>query len=92
VTLTLALLCCGTSLTAAGFYAANSVTVNAGGWLFVCSAVAALVAGAAMMFEHAYGRTIIPLGKWSKEANIPGAQATDPIAYPAGPPGVRVGQ
>ena len=44
------------------------------------------------MFESSYGRTIIPLGKWSRRANIPGAQATDQIAYSAGPPGVRVGQ
>jgi hypothetical protein len=38
------------------------------------------------------GRTIIPLGKWSRTANVPGAKLTDPIAYPAGMPGVRVGQ
>ena len=92
VTLTLALLCAGTSLTAAGFYAPSSEVAAAGGWLFVCSAAAALVAGAAMMLENAYGRTIIPLGKWSKEADIPGARATDPIAYPSGPPGVRADQ
>ena len=30
--------------------------------------------------------------KWSARANIPGVEATDPIAYPAGLPGVRVGQ
>lgn len=90
--LTLGFLTIGSALTASGFYAGSGITVNAGGWLFVCSAVAALVTAAAMTLEHAYGRTIIPLGKWSKEANTPGAIVTDPIAYPAGMPGVRVGQ
>jgi uncharacterized protein len=92
VTLTLAFLSAGTALTAAGFYAASGTVVNAGGWLFVCSAVAAFVAASAMVLENAWGRTIIPLGKWSKRANIPGRISTDPIAYPAGMPGVRVGQ
>jgi succinate-acetate transporter protein len=92
VALTLAFLSCGTALTAAGFYAGSGIVVNAGGWLFICSAVAALLAAGAMMFEHAYGRTIIPLGTWSRRANLPGAQPTDPIAYPSGMPGVKVGQ
>lgn len=92
VALTLAFLAAGSALTACGFYAASSTVVNAGGWLFVCAAATAWVAASAMMLEHAWGRTIIPLAKWSKGANIPGAQATDPIAYPAGMPGVRVGQ
>ena len=92
LTLVLAFLTAGSALTAAGFYAGDATVVNAGGWLFVCSATAALVTAGAMMLEHAFGRTVIPLGKWSKNANIPGRQATDPIAYPIGMPGVRVGQ
>jgi succinate-acetate transporter protein len=92
VALTLAFLACGTALTACGFYSASTVVVRAGGWLFVCSATAAWVAASAMMLEHAWGRTVIPLAKWSRQANVPGAKATDPIAYPAGMPGVRVGQ
>jgi hypothetical protein len=35
---------------------------------------------------------VAEVGKWSKTANIPGVKATDPIAYPAGMPGVKVGQ
>ena len=66
--------------------------MQAGGWLFVVAAAAAWLTAGAMVLEHAFGRTIIPLGKWSARANIPGAKATDPIAYPAGMPGVRVGQ
>lgn len=88
----LATLSAGSALTAAGFYAGSLATVMAGGWLFVISAAAAWLTAGAMVLEHAFGRTIIPLGKWSKAADIPGARATDPIAYPAGMPGVRVGQ
>ena len=88
----LATLSAGSALTAAGFYAGSLGTVRVGGWLFVISAAAAWLTVGAMVLEHSFGRTVIPLGKWSKTANIPGAKFTDPIAYPAGMPGVRVGQ
>ena len=92
VFLTLGALTAGSAVTAAGFYAGSLSTVQAGGWLFVISAAAAWLTAGAMVLEHSFGRTIIPVGKWSKQANIPGAKVTDPIAYPAGMPGVRVGQ
>lgn len=82
----------GSALTAAGFCAGSLATVQAGGWLFVISAAAAWLTAGAMVLENAFGRTIIPLGKWSKAANMPSARATDPIAYRAGMPGIRVGQ
>ncbi len=44
------------------------------------------------MLEHSFGRSIVPLGKWSKAANVPGAKVTDPISYQSGMPGVKVGQ
>jgi succinate-acetate transporter protein len=90
--ITLGTLAAGSALTAAGFWAGSLATLRAGGWLFVISAMAAWLTAGAMVLEHSFGRTIIPLGKWSKKGNIPGARATDPIAYPAGMPGVRVGQ
>jgi hypothetical protein len=65
---------------------------HAAGYLFVASAAAAWVAAGAMVLEHAYGRTIIPMGRWSREGNIPGAIDKDPIEYRAGMPGVKVGQ
>ena len=85
-------LAAGSALTAAGFYAGSLGTVQAGGWLFVVSAAAAWLVAGAMVLEHSFGRTIVPLGKWTKAGNVPGARATDPIAYQAGMPGVRVGQ
>ena len=92
VFLTLGVLTAASAVTAAGFWAGSLGTVNAGGWLYVISAAAAWLAAGAMVLEHSFGRSIIPVGKWSKRANIPGAKVTDPIAYPVGMPGVRVGQ
>jgi hypothetical protein len=80
------------AVTAAGFWAGSLGTVNAGGWLYVISAPAAWLAAGAMVLEHSFGRSILPVGKWPKNANIPGAKVTDPIAYPAGMPGLKVGQ
>jgi succinate-acetate transporter protein len=81
--------CC---LAAAGFWAGNSGVTDAGGWLFVASAAAAWLTATAMMLESAYGRTILPLGKWSRSANVPGRQPTSPVEFPGGMPGVKVGQ
>ena len=89
---TLGVLTAASAVTAAGIWAGSLTTENIGGWLFVISAAAAWLLGGAMVLEHSFGRTIIPVGKWAKRANIPGGKVTDPIAYPAGMPGVRVGQ
>lgn len=45
-----------------------------------------------MVLEHSFGRSIIPVGKLPLRHNIPGAKITDPIAYKAGMPGLKVGQ
>lgn len=88
----LATLTAGAALTAAGFWAGSLGVLRVGGWLFVISAVLAWIVAGAMVLEHAFGRTIIPLGKWRGSANIPGRAAMHPLTYPEGMPGVRVGQ
>lgn len=90
--ITLGALSAGSALTAAGFWAGSLGTTRAGGWLFVVSAAAAWLFATAMMLESSFGRTIIPLGKFRADANIPGRSMTRPIERPAGMPGVRVGQ
>ena len=82
----------GSALTAAGFWAGSLTTTEVGGWLFVVSAASAWLFATAMQLEGAFGRTIIPLGKLSADANVPGRRATRPIERPTGMPGVRVGQ
>lgn len=89
----LAVLTAASAVTAAGLWAVSVNTIRAGGVLFLISALAAWLAAGAMVLENAFGRSIIPIGRWSLRPNVPGAaQVTDPIAYPAGMPGVRVGQ
>jgi len=92
VTLTLAALTGGAGITAAGFWAGSVGTLRVGGWFFVISAALAWLAVSAMVLEHSYGRTIIPLGGASKAKNVPGGRPTRPIEYAGGMPGARVGQ
>jgi uncharacterized protein len=59
----------------------------------VFSALAAFyAAGAMLLAEAANGRTVLPLGKSLAAANIPGRRLMEPIGYPAGMPGAKVGQ
>ena len=58
----------------------------------VGSAIAAAYTAGAMMLEGAAGRVILPLGKYEREANIPGARVTIPIELEHGEVGVRHGQ
>ena len=90
--LTLGALTAGAALTAAGLFAGSLSVDRAGGWLFVISAAAGWLTAGAMMLEQAFGRTIIPVGKWSNAANIPLRRPTRPLEYPFGMPGARVGQ
>lgn len=85
-------LAAGAAVTAAGFWSPSLTLTQAGGYLFVAAAAFAWLAATAMMLEHSFGRTIIPLGHWKRSANIPGRQPTTPIAFPQGMPGSKVGQ
>lgn len=89
----LLLLTAGSGLLAAGFVGGLPGVVAAGGWVLVASAAMAFyTAGAMMLAESSKGRTVLPLGKYSREANIPGRRAMEPIGYPGGMPGSKVGQ
>lgn len=88
----LMLLSVGSGFTAAGFFAGASWPVRVAGWLFVISAAIALYTAAAMMLENTFGRTVLPMGRYSAAANIPGRRATRPLEYRYGQPGVRIGQ
>jgi uncharacterized protein len=89
----LGLLAAGSALLAAGLVGHSPGAITAGGWVLVASAAAAFyTAGAMMLAQASGGRTILPLGRLSAAANIPGRQASTPIGYPAGMPGSKVGQ
>lgn len=88
----LGLLAVGSGFTAAGFFAPSLTADRIGGWLFVASAAAAVYTAGAMMLAGSFGRTILPLGKYSKAANVPLKRPMRPIEYEMGEPGVKAGQ
>jgi hypothetical protein len=45
-----------------------------------------------MMLASTFGRVILPVGKYRKEANVPGGTHTYPIQFALGEPGVKQGQ
>ena len=53
---------------------------------------AAIYTGASPIFAEGYGRTILPLGKFKKDANVPGRVISHPIDHSGGMPGARIGQ
>jgi succinate-acetate transporter protein len=63
-----------------------------GGYVTMASAFTAFYAASAMMLASAMGRVVLPLGKYRKEANIPGRQHSYPIQFELGEPGVKQGQ
>jgi len=65
---------------------------KAGGYVTMASAFTAFYTATAMMFASTFGRVIFPLGKYRKEANVPGGQHAYPIQFELGEPGVKQGQ
>ncbi len=63
-----------------------------GGYVTMASAFTAFYAASAMMLASAFGRVILPVGKYRKEANIPGGRPMYPIQFELGEPGVKQGQ
>ena len=88
----LATLALGSSLAAAGFLSGTLTIVHVAGWILAFSAFFAWYTASAMLLEGSLRRTVLPLGKWKVAENVPGRKALDPIEYPDGMPGVRVGQ
>jgi uncharacterized protein len=87
------LLAAGSGLLAAGLVGGIHGLVTAGGWVLVASAAAAFYTAGAMMLASATGgRTVLPMGNYKASANIPGRRTMEPVSYPAGLPGARVGQ
>jgi succinate-acetate transporter protein len=65
---------------------------DAAGYVTMASAFTAFYAATAMMLSSAFGRVIFPLGKYRKDANVPGRQPSYPIEFALGEPGVKQGQ
>lgn len=82
----------GAALLAIAELSGSGLITAIGGWVLAGSAVLAWYTASAMMLEETTGGVVLPLGKPSKAANIPGQRTGWPIEYSGGQPGVKVGQ
>jgi uncharacterized protein len=62
------------------------------GWVLVFSAGFAWYTATAMMLAATAGKTILPLGKFKRDANVPGGEPMRPIQLEWAEPGVKMGQ
>jgi uncharacterized protein len=92
LTAVLGTLTAGSAIAAIGLMRGSTGTEHLAGWLFVISAVLAWYVATAMMLKAAAGRTILPLFKTEKDANVPGHRPTRPIELGWAEPGVKMGQ
>src|SRR3954453_5429320 len=67
----LATRCVGSALLAGGLIYGSHGLVTTPGWVLVASAILAWYVATAMMLAFAGGRVVLPLGKYSKDANKP---------------------
>jgi len=88
----LSTLAAGSGILAGAFLYGSESWATVAGWVFVFSAGFAWYTASAMMLASTYGRTILPLGKYTREANVPGGHAMHPIEIEWAEPGVRMGQ
>ncbi|MDR7300265.1 acetate uptake transporter family protein [Haloactinomyces albus] len=85
-------LAAGATILAIGLLTQVSAIETAGAIVLVASACIAWYAATSMMLQATYGRVILPMGKPSKETNVPGQIPQQRIQYESGEPGVKVGQ
>jgi len=88
----LAALAGGCGIFAAGLYSGNLTVDHVAGWFFIVSAAVAWYVATAMMMLGTTGRTVLPIGEYSKAANVPMGRPRHPLEYTLGEPGVRAGQ
>ena len=88
----LSTLAAGSGILAGAYIYGSHGWAQVAGWVLVVSAGLAWYAVLSMVTLAASGRTIFPLGKYKKAANVPGGQPVGPIELEWGEPGVKMGQ
>jgi len=88
----LSTLAAGSGILAGAFLYGSHGWATVAGWVFVFSAGFAWYTASAMMLAAAAGRTILPLGKYKRPANVPGGKPMHPIQLEWAEPGVKMGQ
>jgi succinate-acetate transporter protein len=82
----------GAAFLAIGYLVDSSTWMHTAGWVLIVSAGLAWYTASAMLLEATFRRVVLPVGKPRLSANVPGRVVFRPIEYPAGQPGVKVGQ
>jgi succinate-acetate transporter protein len=92
LTAVLSTLAAGSGILAGAYIFGSHAWVVVAGWVLVFSAGFAWYTVAAMVLAGATGRTILPLGKYKRAANVPGGKLVRPIQLEWAEPGVKMGQ
>ena len=82
----------GSVVAAIAYFTGSASVLTAAGWVLVVAAVLAWYTASAMLLAAAHGRVVLPLGRYTREANIPGSRLLRVIEDARGEPGVRRGQ
>jgi uncharacterized protein len=82
----------GSAFAAVGYLTGTEGWLQAAGWVLLASSWIAVYVGSALMLASTFGRTILPLGKYSRAANVPGEKFVRPLEFELGEPGVKQGQ
>jgi hypothetical protein len=82
----------GAACVCGGFWTGSTLWQDVAACLFIVGACAAWYVGAMAMLHDAWRRVLLPLGKFSLRANVPGPVSVHPSEYALGQPGARHGQ
>jgi uncharacterized protein len=92
LTAVLSSLAAGSGILAGAYIYGSHGWVQVAGWVLVFAAGFAWYTVAAMLLASTTGRTVLPLGKYKKAANVPGGKLMHPIQLEWSEPGVKMGQ
>jgi succinate-acetate transporter protein len=92
LTAVLSTLAAGSGILAGAYIFGSHAWTVVAGWVLVVSAGLAWYTVLAMLLAAVTGRTILPLGKYKKAANMPGGKLVTPIQLEWAEPGVKMGQ
>jgi succinate-acetate transporter protein len=91
-TVILAAVAVGEALLGVGEYVGGTAWIHSGGWVLVAAAIVAFYAASALLLASTWGRTVLPIGEYRREASVPGERPIVPIEFEYGEPGIRQGQ
>jgi succinate-acetate transporter protein len=89
---TLTALAAGSAFLTVGYLAGSHFWWRLAGWVLVVAAGLAWYTATAMLLEATSGRVVLPLGKWQRGANLPGARPRSAIELSWAEPGIKKGQ